>query len=441
MPPPPAPETSTALVCRNGTRLGARRLGIGEQTQARGPRLRLRVQRVTADHWCVPDRVVWHIDQVKLVSQRDRFDIPNDVAYLNCAYMGPLSRDVVAAGHAGLERKMRPWTISAPDFFEPVEEIRGMFAQVIGADADGVAILPSVSYGVAVAATNLAVEAGTRIVLLAEQFPSNVYAWMDLAQRRGADVVTVARPPDGDWTKAVLDAIDERTSVATLPYCHWTDGSVVDLERVGARLRDVGAALVIDGTQSIGAVPFDVARLKPDFVLCAVYKWLLGPYGGAFLWCAPEHRGGAPIEHNWIARRGSGDFAHLVDYQREFRDGARRYDVGETSDFSKIPAIHAALAQTLEWGVDEIASYIAGLGEVVAARASDLGLGVAPAHLRAPHLVGVRLGDADAEIVAKSLEEARIHVSVRGDAMRVSPHVYNDEADVDRLFEVLSTGI
>ena len=132
--------------------------------------------------------------------QREAFAIPDDVAYLNAAYMGPLSHRVVAAGQHGLERKMRPWEITAPDFFEQVEAVRELFAQVIGADAEGVAVLPAVSYGVAVAANNLSMSRGGRVVLLAEQFPSNVYSWHDLASRMEGDVVTVARPSDHDWT-------------------------------------------------------------------------------------------------------------------------------------------------------------------------------------------------------------------------------------------------
>ena len=216
--------------------------------------------------------------------QREAFAIPDDVAYLNAAYMGPLSKNVVDAGRAGLERKMRPWEITAPDFFSQVEAVRDLFAQVIGADADGVAVLPAVSYGVAVAANNLEISAGQRVVLLAEQFPSNVYSWHELASRMEGDVVTVPRPDDHDWTSLVLDAIDERTAIVAVETCHWSDGGLVDLVRVGARAREVGAALVVDGTQSIGAMPFDVAAVQPDFVLAAVYKWLLAPYGSALMW-------------------------------------------------------------------------------------------------------------------------------------------------------------
>ncbi|MGH2484903.1 MAG: aminotransferase class V-fold PLP-dependent enzyme, partial [Ktedonobacterales bacterium] len=215
---------------------------------------------------------------MRLSSQRNLFEIPDEVAYLNCAYMSPLLRAARAAGQEAVARKSRPWRVTPADFFAEAETARALFAELIGADAEGVAIVPSASYGVGVAAANLPLLPGQRVVLLAEQFPSNVYPWQDLAERSGAAVVTVPRPLTGEWTPALLERIDERTAIVALPHCHWTDGSLVDLARVGERARAVGAALVVDATQSVGAFPLDIARVRPDFLVSATYKWLLGPY-------------------------------------------------------------------------------------------------------------------------------------------------------------------
>lgn len=385
----------------------------------------------------------WHAVSMSrpLRCQREAFAIPDGVAYLNAAYMGPLSHRVVAAGRAGLERKMRPWEITAPDFFEQVEDVRTLFAQVIGADAEGVAVLPAVSYGVAVAANNLHLSRGGRVVVLSEQFPSNVYSWQDLASRMAGDVVTVPRPSDHDWTSAVLGAIDDRTEVVAVETCHWSDGGLLDLVRIGERARSVGAALVVDGTQSIGAMTFDVQKVQPDFLITAVYKWLLAPYGASLMWVSPARREGRPLELSWITRRDSDRFSGLVRYEAALRPGARRYDVGQTSNFGMIPAIVAALEQTLEWRVDELGAYAARLATLVADGASGLGLSVAPPSLRAPHMLGVQLGEAEPEKVAASLADAGVFVSVRGAAVRVSPHVYNDERDVERLIGALHGAI
>jgi len=355
--------------------------------------------------------------------------------------MGPLSERVLEAGRRGLQAKARPWTIGPRDFFDPVDEARELFGRVIGADADGVAVLPSASYGIAAAARNLRVRAGDRIVLLGEEFPSNVYAWMDLADRTGGEVVFVRRPEDLDWTRAVLDAIDERTSVVALPHCHWTDGGLVDLVGVSSRIRDVGARLVVDATQSIGVLPFPIADVRPDFLVTSTYKWLLGPYSSAFMWVAPEHRDGTPIEFSWATRAHSDDFPQLVNYTDAYWPGARRFDVGQTANFALMPAVIEALRQTLDWTVAALNTYIGALTDRLAAGAEAIGLTLAPPHLRSRHLVGVHLRDARPEVVAAALAEAGVHVSVRGRAVRVSPHVYNDDADIDRLIEVLRTSL
>ena len=371
-------------------------------------------------------------------NQRHLFDIPEDVAYLNCAYMGPLMHAVVEAGDRGVRAKARPWGISADDFFADGERSRELFARIIDADAEGVALVPSASYALSCAARNIEVGAGDRIVILAEQFPSIVYTWREVASTRGASLVTVARPPDDDWSRAVLEAIDERTATVVLPHCHWTDGGLLDLVRVGARCREAGAALVLDLTQSAGAFRFDAAAIRPDYVACAGYKWLLGPYSLGYLWVAPEHRDGRPIEFNWIGRAGAEDFARLIDYRDEYQPGARRFDVGERSNFILVPMLNAALEQILEWGVGAIEATLSARNADIAARAAGLGLGSAPAALRAAHFLGLRFpgGGPPAGLLA-ALAEERVYVSIRGDSMRVTPHLYNTDEDVDRLFAAL----
>ncbi len=376
-----------------------------------------------------------------LSSQRDLFEIPNEVAYLNCAYMSPLLRAVRAAGQAGVARKAHPWRIHANDFFEEAETARALFAELIGADADGIAIVPAASYGIGVATANLPVQparAGSRIVLLAEQFPSNVYPWRDLAERTGAEVVTVARPDDHDWTRAVLEAIDERTAVVALPQCHWTDGGLVNLAEVGERARAVGAALVVDATQSAGAYPLDVARGQPDFLVAAAYKWLLGPYSLGFLYVAPQYRDGRPLEFNWIGRAGSEDFASLVDYHDEYQPGARRFDVGERSNFALMPMAVAALRQLLDWGVEPIRETLRALTGQIEREAQRLGLEPVPAERRGDHLLGIRAPRPLPPDLTTRLAAAQVYVSVRGQSIRVSPHVYNTEEDVRRFVSVLA---
>lgn len=369
--------------------------------------------------------------------QRELFDIPEDVAWLNCAYMSPLMKAAVAAGEAGVRGKARPWTIKPDDFFPGPEEARSLFARLINANADEIAIVPSASYGVATAAGNLDAPAGSRILLLDEQFPSNVYAWRELAARSGARIDTVPRPADDDWTAAILERIGGDVSIAALPNSHWTDGGLIDLERVGEALREAGAALALDVTQSLGALPLDVRRVKPDFLVAGSYKWLLGPYSLGFLYVDPKHHGGRPLEHNWIARAGSEDFTGLVNYRDDFQSGARRYDVGELSNFALMPQAIVALGQILDWGVENIHATLSARNQAIAARARGMGVESVAQGLRAGHYLGLRFEGGVPEGLGARLAAENIHVSVRGASMRVTPHLYNNDRDIERFFGAL----
>jgi selenocysteine lyase/cysteine desulfurase len=369
--------------------------------------------------------------------QRHLFDLPDDVAYLNCAYMSPLLKRAAEVGAEAIARKLRPWRIKADDFFTESERARALFSGLLGAHADEIALVPAASYGLAIAAANLPVAPGRRILVLAEQFPSNVYTWRALAAQSGAKVATVERGVDGDWTSAVLARLDGRVAIAALPHCHWIDGGLLDLAAIGARCREVGSALVVDATQSLGALPLDLAAIRPDYLVCPGYKWLLGPYSLGYLYVAPQHRDGRPLEQNWIARRGSEDFARLIDYQDAYQEGARRFDVGERSNFALVPVGSVGLEQLLAWGVERIAATLAAKTAAIAERAAALGLQAAPAHLRAGHYLGLRFPQGAPQRLPERLAERQVYVSVRGDSLRVTPHVYNHEQDLDRLFEVL----
>ena len=374
-------------------------------------------------------------------SQRHLFDIPEDIAYLNCAYLGPLSNRAVAAGRQATGRKAHPWEIGSGDFFRDTEIARGLFAQLINAPEDDIALVPAASYGVSVAARNLPLGKSQTVVVLAEQFPSNVYAWRESADDAGARVVTVERRSHGDLTGAVLDAMDGQTAVVALPHCHWADGALLDLESIGRRCRELGAALVLDVTQSAGVLPLDVGAIQPDFLVTACYKWLLGPYSFGFLYVAPHRQEGKPIEFSWRARLGSEDFSALVKYQDSYLPGARRFDVGECANFHTVPAVIEALRQLLDWDVPMIAKTLAARTLGIAERAAALGLESLDAKKRAGHFLGLRFPRRVPKGLLEELKKYKVYVSVRGDSLRVTPHLYNNDADVDRLMHALEQTI
>jgi selenocysteine lyase/cysteine desulfurase len=260
---------------------------------------------------------------------------------------------------------------------------------------------------------------------------------MRVAREKNAVVKTVQRPPDSDWTPAVLEAIDPDTAIVAVQNCHWTDGTLLDLVKIGEKCRAVQAALVIDGIQSIGAMPFSIDRVQPDFLVAASHKWLLGAYSFGFCYVAPKWQAGTPLEENWFNRAGSEDFARLVDYRESYQSGARRYDQGEASSFILAPIAAAGIRQILEWGVENISETLQSKTDAVADRAQHMGLSVAPAHARAPHLIGVSKPGGFPKDLPLLLAEDNIFVSVRGESVRISPHLFSTEEDINRLFAVL----
>ena len=371
--------------------------------------------------------------------QRALFDVPEGVAYFDCAKMSPLLSAAAEAGRAGLIRKAHPWEIKAAHFFDESERVRALFARLIGAAPTDIAIVPSVSYGMAAALANVRVAAGQTIVTLAEDFPSTIYACRALVEREEARLVTVKRPEEGDWTQALLDAIDGGTALVCAPHVHWVCGTMFDLEAVARRCRSVGATLILDTTQSTGALPLDLETIDPDYMVAASYKWLLGPYSVGFLYVAPRHQQGRPLEEAWISRAGAEDFRRLAGSDDALLSDARRFDMGERSNFALLPVAGAAIQQLLDWGVSNIAETLAATTAAIEARLAEMGVTANPA--RAPHYLSVRFpGGLDDEVEAR-LAADEVHVSLRGDRMRITPHLYNHEEDAERLVRVIREAV
>ncbi len=378
------------------------------------------------------------------MTYRDEFEIPRDICYLNNAYMGPQPRRVLEATQQGAIRRSRPWTITPADFFDGVETLRASFARIVGCSAENIAIVPSCGYGISTAANNLSTSQGDIVLALADQFPANYYAWRRQALSTGAEIQVVDKEPGQSWADALLTAIErhgESIAIAALEGHHWASAEVIDLDVVLPALREVGAKVVLDLTQTIGGCPIDIGELAPDFMATAAYKWQFCPYGIGFLYVADEYLDGMPLEEPWMSRDGAEDFSRLSEFTDKYQPGARRYDMSEKANFSNIAGAVAALQMLEEWGVGMISETLADTNERIAGILEQHGFESTPANARAPHFQGARLPATDPRALAAKLAENRVYASVRGDHLRIAPHLYTDKTDLGRLDEVLRAAL
>jgi selenocysteine lyase/cysteine desulfurase len=377
-------------------------------------------------------------------NQRSKFSIPAGATYLNCAYMSPLLRSVEKAGIQGIVRKRNPLTISPDDFFMTTDLVRSEFANLIHCPTPNrIVIIPSASYGLANVTRNIRLAKGDKIIVASEQFPSNYYPWQRLCLGADAKLQVIA-PPDTlmsrgkMWNERILEAIDKTTRVVALGHVHWADGTRFELEKIRIRTREVGALMIIDGTQSVGAMPFDVQKLQPDALVCSGYKWLMGPYSIGLAYYSEYFDAGIPVEENWINRKDSEDFTGLVNYEADYQPGALRYEVGEHSNFILIPMLLAALKQINQWGPENIQAYCKKISIPTIESLLQKGFWIEDTEYRGHHLFGIRFPKGfSIDTLKQALKKKKISVSFRGDSMRISPSVYNSEEDFDKLRRAL----
>ena len=378
-----------------------------------------------------------------LPCQRHLFSIPQDVTYLDAAYMTPIPKSAAEAGAKGVQVKAAPWDMTIGSYYDEVERARELAAVFIGANVDDIAIVPATSYGIAVAAANVPVPANSVIIMMDNEHTSHRYAWYELAKQKNARVVTVQRRPDEQWASAIVAAIhasDAPVSVVAGTIVHWFEGTSVDMEAVSEATHAVGASLVMDGTQWVGAVPFDVSCVRPDFLSFATYKFLLGPYRLAFLYADKAwQKKGRPIEfHSW--NRVGGDRSDFyLETMPDYLHGARRFDMGERSDFAALPIAIKSLELLQSWGAAAVYERLTYLNRLIWKEAEHRGFSGPVEDLRALHISVVELGERYRDDLTRILKENNAFVTVRGSKLRITPHVYNEESDIVRLFELLET--
>ncbi len=381
---------------------------------------------------------------MKLQDKKHLFNIQEEITYLNTASLSPSFKSVEAAGIASVLEKSQPYKIPSSDFFDPVIELKSLFAKIINADDyNRIATIPSVSYGMATVTNNITLNAGDEILVIEEQFPSNIYAWTELAKQYDAKIVTVKQPDTktncGElWNAAILDSITDKTAVVTMGNLHWANGTLFNLKAIREKTRAHNALLIVDGSQSVGAFPFSIKAIEPDALICAGYKWLFGPYGCAYAYYGSYFDNGKPLENNWASRLGSENLAGLTAYQEAYKPLANRYDVGESGSFIYTKMQIAALKEILQLTPESIQEYCKSIAKDAIKELKSLGCYIENDADRAHHLFGVEIPKhVNIQALQKELKQKHIYVSFRGNYIRVSCHLFNTVEDFNTFLNCM----
>lgn len=380
-----------------------------------------------------------------LASQRDHFDIPREVCYLNAAAWSPLPLASVQAGQMAAARKGRPWELPGGFDEQQYARARAAAAAMINADAADIALVSSVGYGVSSAAKILDLPAGSRILVLDQDHTSPVLEWMARAGASGFEIDTVSPGAARDWTAALEEAIARPgaapVALASISCVHWSDGGLIDLDRIKAALAPHDGRLLIDATHAAGVLDLDVERLDPDFIVFPTYKWLLGPYGRAFLYVAKRHQDGVPLEQTSYGRKRvlATDPTYFTDL--DYAEGARRFDMGERDFWVSLPVASTSIELLRDWGIAAIRERLAMLTRRIDQGLAERQVPVSTLSedLRTPNILSLGFPGGMPEGLADQLAEHGVYAAARLGRLRISPHVYNDEEDCERCVEALAT--
>lgn len=375
--------------------------------------------------------------------QKHLFQLPEEIHYLNCGYLSPLMKSVEEKGIEGMRRKRDPLSIKPVDFFTEVNELRVKFGRMINCNPSQVALMPAVSYGMSSVIRNIPYSKGQHALTISEEFPSCYYTAERWCKQNRAELRVVARNDDipqkgKDWNERILEAINRDTAFVVMASVHWMNGTKFDLERIGSRCREVGAKFIVDGSQSVGALPIDVRKQKIDALICAAYKWLMGPYSTALAYIHEDFNEGIPLEESWMTRPNADRFDRLTNYEEGYKPGAARFDVGQSGNFISVPMLDEALGQLLSWGTHEIQEYCGVLAAPLINHFLEKNTPVDDEVHRANHLMGLKLPEGtNGESLVEELQRRNVYVSLRGTNIRISINVFNTEEDIEELIAAL----
>ncbi|NNE16539.1 MAG: aminotransferase class V-fold PLP-dependent enzyme [Saprospiraceae bacterium] len=384
---------------------------------------------------------------MNLECQKELFTLTEGIHYFNCASKSPLLKSAELLAVKAVQYQRHPFHLKDVDFFSEVENVKEEFAKLINTSKNNIAIIPSVSYGFASMLKNVSPKDNGHALTIRDEFPSGYYA-LEKWCIDNSNSLKIVNPILSEsevgksWNHQVIESINDDTSVVLMSAIHWINGLKFDIQAIGKKCKNVGAKLLIDGTQMLGAMPFDISKYDIDGIVCGGYKWLFGPYSVALAYFDDAFFNGKPIEESWMNRVNARDFKNLTNYNDNYLEGASRYCVGETSNFILMAILLEGLKQVNEWTPYAIQNYCAKLMSPVREIMIKKGLYTEAEAFSVNHILSMQLPSSiDPTNFKQKLEENKFFVSQRGNALRLSFNVFNSEDEVAKFISFLSVNI
>jgi len=367
---------------------------------------------------------------------RDLFPVTQRYAYLNHASEGALPRPVTLAMTRYLENRSTHGSEARIDWDRDAERVRATAARFLGAQHDEIIFTGSISHGLNIVAAGLDWRLGDNLICAETEFTANIYPWTNL-RRRGVEVRFAPARGGRILITDLVTMMDRRTRLVAISFVEFCTGYRVDLDALSALCRERGVYLCVDGIQGLGALQFQVDQTPADFVAAHAAKWMLGPIGAAFLYVRQDLLSQLePVMSGW---RSVVDRDNYFCYDSPLREGGERFEPGSLNAVGLV-GMEAALELLLSIGMAEIEDRILSLTDLLIAGLDARGCIVTSPTANRRERSGIvcfRHPTVPSTTLMENLKRANVLVSLRGDVIRVSPHFYNNEADLKRLLDTL----
>ncbi len=375
-------------------------------------------------------------------SWRDQWFEFEEVTYLNAAGNAPMPKVSIRAAQAAIEWKKFPQRVPDEAYFDVPNSIRASIAKLIGAQPQEIALTTGASTGMAAVAYGITWNPGDEVITAKGEFPLQYTTWRPMEEREGLTLKIVAPRERFITAEDLIAGLSPKTRLVSVSLVRFDDGSLLDAACLAAACHAQGTLLLLDVSQCCGGIPLDVSSLGADFLVCAGYKWLLSPYGTGFFWAKSEHIAKLrPGPFYWTAAEGANHFGSLVFTHPKAAAGARRWDSAETASYFNLAAMDVSLKFVLDMKPETVAAHNRTLIEMMFERLpKDRCVPASPLDpaRRGPYACFAARTSEKTTALYERLRAKNVIVSLREGNLRISPHVFNSERDIDKLISVIT---